>query len=199
MFAGRKYRVVDKDSNGNTKLILDGYYEETSGTIYTMSYGSNNTFSTTTGIGQKLNVDVLNWLVQESDTTNRNKLVNNYTWYQNNFGYGDSYTVSLNEESPTRTIQATVGLIRIGEMLSSQSSSILTKGYQNTSSYSNATTYWTMTPYTSSSGAWYVYDNGDAFNYSGSNSFGLRAVIVVNSDVTITSGNGTWSNPYQLS
>ena len=145
MFAGRKYRVVDKDSNGNTKLILDGYYEEPSGTIYNISYGSDNTFSTTTGIGQKLNVDVLNWLVQESDTTNRNKLVNNYTWYQNNFAYGYDYKVSLNEESPTRSIQATVGLIRIGEMLSSQSSSILTKGYTTTSSYDNAQVYWTMT------------------------------------------------------
>ena len=58
LFAEKKYRVVDKDSTGNTKLILDGYYEETSGTIYNMSYGSNNTFSTTTGIGQKLNGDV---------------------------------------------------------------------------------------------------------------------------------------------
>ena len=199
LFAGRKYRVVDKDSNGNTKLILDGYYEETSGTIYIMSYGSNNTFSTTTGIGQKLNGDVLNWLVQESDIANRNKLVNNYTWYQNNFASGQSYTVSLNEESPTRSIQATVGLIRIGEMLSSQSSSILTKGYTTTSSYGNSATYWTMTPHTSSSYAWDVYNDGNAnHNSSVSPTSGLRAVIVVNSDVTITSGNGTWSSPYEI-
>ena len=199
MFAGRKYRVVDKDSNGNTKLILDGYYEEPSGTIYKMSYGSNNTFSTTTGIGQKLNVDVLNWLVQESDTTNKNKLVNNYTWYQNNFGYGQSYTISLNEENPTRSINATVGLIRIGEMLSGQSSSILTKGYTTTSGYNNAYRYWTMTPYSSSSHAWGVnFDGRASDSIDVSSTLGLRAVIVVNSDVTITKGNGTWSNPYQI-
>ena len=199
MFAGRKYRVVDKDSNGNTKLILDGYYEEPSGTIYKMSYGSNNTFSTTTGIGQKLNVDVLNWLVQESDTTNKNKLVNNYTWYQNNFGYGQSYTISLNEENPTRSINATVGLIRIGEMLSGQSSSILTKGYTTTSGYNNAYRYWTMTPYSSSSYAWGVnFDGRASDSIDVSSTLGLRAVIVVNSDVTITKGNGTWSNPYQI-
>ena len=199
LFAGRKYRVVDKDSNVNTKLILDGYYEE-DGNIFKMKYNdtSTNVFSTTTGIGQKLNGDVLNWLVQESDIANRNKLVNNYTWYQNNFSASQSYTVSLNEERPTRTIQATVGLIRIGEMLSSQSSSILTKGYQNTSSNSNATTYWTMTPDTSSSDAWGVNNLGEAFYNSVSDQNGLRAVIVVNSDVTITGGNGTWSNPYQI-
>ena len=197
LFAGRKYRVVDKDSNGNTKLILDEYYEETSGTIYEMSYGSNNIFSTTTGIGQKLNGDVLNWLTNNSETE-KAKLVSNYTWYQNNFGFGYDYKISLNEENSTRSIQATVGLIRVGEMLSSQSSSILTNGYKDTSSYNNAYSYWTMTPYTSSSSAWYVYEIGDANSNSVSNTYGLRAVIVVNSDVTITSGNGTWSNPYQI-
>ncbi len=198
LFAGRKYRVVDKDSNGNTKLILDGYYEETSGTPYDMSYGSNNTFSTTTGIGQKLNTDVLDWLVSSNDIENRNKLVNNYIWYQNDFDIGNDYNISLNEESPTRSIQATVGLIRVGEMLSGQSNSILTKGYTSASSYNNATTYWTMTPNTNSSSAWYVNNLGYANYYSVSYTYGLRAVIVVNSDVTITSGNGTWSSPYEI-
>ena len=197
LFAGKKYRVVDKDSNGNTKLILDGYYEE-DGSIFEMKYNdtSTNEFSTTTGIGQKLNGDVLNWLTNNNDTE-KAKLVSDYTWYQNNFGYGQSYTVSLNEETPTRSIQATVGLIRIGEMLSSQSSSILTNGYNGTSRHYNAYWYWTMTPYTSSSGAWRVINSGRS-DYSDSNAFGLRAVIVVNSDVTITGGNGTWSNPYQI-
>ena len=196
MFAGNKYRVVDKDSNGNTKLILDGYYEE-DGNIFEIEYGENNIFSTTTGIGQKLNGDVLNWLTNNNDTE-KAKLVSDYTWYQNNFNDGYDYKVSLNEENPTRSINATVGLIRIGEMLSSQSSSILTKGYTTNSSYNNANYYWTMTPYTSSSLAWRVHYNGNANYNVVSFSYGLRAVIVVNSDVTITSGNGTWSNPYQI-
>ena len=198
LLAGKKYRVVDKDSNGNTKLILDGYYEE-DGNIYEMKYNetSTNVFSTTTGIGQKLNGDVLNWLTNNSESE-KAKLVSDYTWYQNNFASGQSYTVSLNEESPTRSIQATVGLIRVGEMLSGQSSSILTKGYTTTSSYGNSATYWTMTPYTSSSLAWHVGNYGYANFSSVSYTFGLRAVIVVNSDVTITGGNGTWSIPYQI-
>ena len=198
LFAGRKYRVVDKDSNGNTKLILDGYYEE-DGSTFEMKYNdtSTNEFSTTTGIGQKLNGDVLNWLTNNNDTE-KEKLVSNYTWYQNNFDYGQSYTISLNEENPTRSIQATVGLIRVGEMLSSQSSSILTNGYNGTSSYNNAKSYWTMTPYTSSSGAWGVYYTGYANSRDVSDTIGLRAVIVVNSDVTITGGNGTWSSPYEI-
>ena len=80
-------------------------------------------------------------------------------------------------------------------MLSSQSSSILTKGYTTTSSYDNSVTYWTMTPSTSSSRAWNVYDSGNAGSDSVSYPYVVRAVIVVNSDVTITGGNGTWSNP----
>ena len=197
LFAGKKYRVVDKDSNGNTKLILDGYYEETAGTVYKMSYGSNNIFSKDTGIGQKLNGDVLNWLTNNSESE-KAKLVSDYTWYQNNFNRGYDYKTSLNEESPTRSIQATVGLIRVGEILSSQSSSILTKGYTTTSSNGNSATYWTMTPYTSSSHAWNVFSYGHANSNSVSDPYGLRAVIVVNSDVSITGGNGTWSNPYQI-
>ncbi len=197
LYAGKKYRVVDKDSNGNTKLILDGYYEE-NGSVYEMEYGSNNTFSITTGIGQKLNSDVLEWLVASSDTENRDKLVTNYTWHQNEFTSGGNYTISLEENSPTRSINATVGLIRIGEMLSGQSSSILTKGYTTASSFGNANDYWTMTPGTSSSYAWYVSFAGVGVSDSVSDAYGLRAVIVVNSNVTITGGNGTWSSPYEI-
>ena len=195
LFAGRKYRVVDKDSNGNTKLILDGYYEETKGTIYPAAYGPNSAFSKDTGIGQKLNTDVLSWITNNDDTE-KQKLVSDYTWYQNNFDYGQSYTISLNEENPTRSVNATVGLIRVGEMLSGQSSSILTKGYTTISSYNNACGYWTMTP--NSYKVWAVFYSGEADISSVSNAGGLRAVIVVNSDVTITGGNGIWSNPYQI-
>src|SRR5574344_394155 len=197
--ANKTYRGVSIDSNGNTKLILDGYYEETEGTNYKMIYGSTSTFdtTTTTGVGYKLNNDVLNWLIPSSDTTNRNKLVT-YNWYQNNFNDGNSYTVSLNETNPTRTISATVGLIRVGEMLSDQSLTILNKNNTVTNSYSNTATYWTMTPYTSSSRAWNVSSYGNALNDfdSGSSTFGLRPVIVVNSSATITSGNGTQQSPY---
>src|SRR5574344_1403498 len=199
--ANKTYRVVRIDSNGNTKLILDGYYEETAETNYKMIYESTSTFNTTTttGVGYKLNNDVLNWLIPSSDTTNRNKLVT-YNWYQNNFNDGNSYTVSLNETNPTRTISATVGLIRVGEMLSDQSLTILNKNNTVTNSYSNTATYWTMTPYTSSSRAWNVSSYGNALNDfdSGSSTFGLRPVLVVNSSVTITSGNGTPQSPYQI-
>ena len=196
MFAGKKYRVVDKDDSGNTKLILEGYAYGVS-----IEYGDDNTFSTTTGVGKKLNTDVLEWLVASNDTTNRNKLVSNYTWYQNKFEEGYSYRVSLEESNPTRSVSATVGLIRVGEMLSNQSSSMLTDGYTkpSSSSYNNVSTYWTITPYISGNSAWGICFNGKKpFSITTSNMYSLRPVLVINSDVTITSGNGTWSNPYQI-
>ena len=197
LFAGKKYRVVDKDNNSNTKLISDGYYEE-DGNTFEMVYGDDNVFSTTTGVGQKLNGDVLNWLTNNNDIE-KAKLVNNYTWYQNNFDDGQSYTVSLNEENPTKSIDATVGLIRVGEMLSSQSSSILTNGYTTTNSFWNNTYwYWTLTPYPKNSNVWCIYSAGGANDYSNSFTYGLRPVIVIKSDVEITGGTGTFSNPYQI-
>ncbi len=198
LFAGKKYRVVDKDSDGNTKLILDGYYEEKDDIPYTMKYGNDNLFTKTQGIGLKLNIDVLDWLIANSDTENRNKLVVDYTWYQNNFEYGDSYTISLEETNPTRSVNSTIGLIRVGEMLSGQSSSVLTKGYTTTSNFNNISTYWTMTPDTTSSSAWAVAYDGNAFKNGVSSIYSIRPVIVVTADITITKGNGTWSNPYEI-
>src|SRR5574344_1551329 len=196
--ADKTYRVVNKEANG-VKLILDGYYQATTGTNTDITYGSNNTFSTTSGIGQTLNTTVLEWLIPSTDTTNRSKLVTNYSWYQNTFTYGDNYTVSLNARSPTRTMQATVGLIRIGEMLSGQSYTILTKNGTVASSWNNASLYWTLNSYTGdASYAWDVNDYGDSNNNDVSFTTGARPVIVVNSTSSITSGNGTPSSPYQI-
>ena len=162
-----------------------------------MTYGNNNTFSTTTGIGYKLNTDVLDWLTAGDNQEKLKSMIIPSIWYQNSFKYGNSYEVSLNETNPTRSIEnVQVGLIRIGEILSGQSYSILTKNGIEVSNYKNATGYWTMTPYTSSSIAWYLYFNGNADTSSANSTYGLRPVINVNSNVTITSGNGTLGHEY---
>ena len=194
VFAGKKYRVVNKDNDGNTKLILDGYYEE-NGNIYEMEYGTDDMFSTTTGIGKKLNSDILNWLVSSSDTKNRDKLVTDYLWYQNEMGY--DYKDSLEENNPINSVNACVGLIRVGELLSSQSSSILTKGYTTASNYSNANEYWTMTPDTANH-IYIITDNGSSSYNMLRFSSNIRPVIVIKSDVEIISGTGTFSNPYVI-
>ena len=195
LFADKKYRVVDKDNNGNVKLILDGYYEE-NGDIYKI-IPNGNIFNLDSGIAQKLNNDVLNWITNNSDVE-KEKLVTDYIWYQGELTNGQNYRKSLEENDLTKSIKAAVGLIRVGEMLSSQSSSVLTKGYTEASNEANANLYWTMTRKPSPSNSlWYINQIG----YSqSSNSFSLSLipVIVIKSDVEIIGGTGTFSNPYQI-
>src|SRR5574344_2369638 len=197
--AGKTYRVVNKETNG-VKLILDGYYQSTADTNDQLAVGTNSTFSTITGIGQTLNTTILDWLIPSTNTTNRSKLVTDSTWYQNDFNYGYSYTNSLNETSPTRTISATVGLIRIGEMLSNQSYTILTKNGTTTSSYKNASSYWMLNSYNTLNES-VTENDGHAFVtcvYGCDYFSAARPVIVVNNTTQITSGTGTPSNPYNI-
>ena len=61
--------------------------------------------------------------------------------------------------------------------------------------------YWTMTPHGYDRGDASVYYTGDGFleaSYVTSDSYGIRPVINIRSDATITSGNGTSSQPFQI-
>ena len=189
LFADKKYRVVDKDINGNVKLILDGYYDEE------LTFGTDNHFTVESGLGLSLNTTILEWLVPNDNTSDRAKLVTNYTWYQNIYDRDDHYEVSLNEINPTNITNATVGLIRVGEMLAGQSSSALTNGYTEESSSNNTQTYWTLNM-SNDAELWYVHRQGFA-DFSSSN-FRVRPVIVINVNTMVNGGNGTWSNPYKI-
>lgn len=173
--------MVSKDTDG-VKLILDGFYDNTS------AFGTTSTFKDST-IDTLLNGTVLTWL-------NSDKII--YTnWNQGStFAFGNPYTTSLTNSG--ESINRKVELIRIGEMLSGQSSTILTKNYTVASSYNNVKTYWTMTP-NSASNAWSVSNYGYARNGGGVTlAYGVRPVIKVSSSSTITKGNGTWNSPYEI-
>ena len=192
-YAGRNYRVVETNDNG-TKLILDGYYDSNNdGTLEAsdyMAYGTNCTLCTT------INEDsFINW-ISNNNEVDKNKLVST-TWYRgDNFDYGGNYKDNL--ESTSNPYEGRVGLIRVGEMLSGQSETILSKNHTTSNNYYNAKSYWTSTPY-SASDAWYVHsggyanDNGDV-----SGAFGVRPVIMIHPGVPITGGQGTPNEPYTL-
>ena len=122
-----------------------------------------------------------------------NNIIKEETWCSETITDKNSTRATCTNNLSTKTTR--VGLLTLDEYnLAGGSSSYLKIGQNQ----------WTMTPY-SSSDAWTVSRNGNAFNYSVSNTYGLRAVINVNSDVTITGGNGTlgetWSSqlgPYIL-
>ena len=194
-YAGRNYRVVET-SNQGTKLILDGYYDSNNDGIIEesdkMTYGENCTLCT--AINEE---SFINWLSNNNDN-DKNKLIST-TWYRGDY-WGSSSTThnyKTNLESTNNAYNGRVGLIRVGEMLSGQSETILSKNHTVSNSENNAEYYWTATPY-SASGAWRVSNGGPARNTSVTNASGVRPVIMISSDVTITSGNGTPNSPYQI-
>ena len=193
-YAGRNYRVVESSSIG-TKLILDGYYDSNNdGTIDSsdkMAYGTNCTLCTT--INEE---SFINW-ISNNNEIDKNKLIST-TWYRgDNFEYNDlNYKTNL--ESKSNPYEGRVGLIRVGEMLSGQSETILSKNHTTSITSSNAQTYWTATP-ESASDAYFVSQDGRASYHSVTNTYSVRPVIMISPDVQILGGNGTFNSPFQLS
>ena len=187
---GHTYRVVSKNSNG-TKLILDEFYEEPAGTIYVMRFGTNNTLDLDSWIGKKMNNDVLEWL----GLSNSDKIMTT-TYYQGDgFVNGATYYDTLKQSNG---VQAKVGLIQIGDVLAAQSSTMLTKNYTMPSSCDNVKYYWTMSKYTRTNLGWLIVHYGEATFNEVMYEYALRPVITVRNDLDITSGTGTWKNPYQV-
>jgi len=188
---GKTYRVVSKDNKG-IKLILDGFYEENSGISYKMTFGTDSTFNLDSGVGQKLNNDVINWL----GLSNSNKILKN-TYYQGDYSNNPTYNELLDL---TNGVEANVGLIRSGEMLASHSSTMLTDNYTIQSLYTHTSNYWLITKYSDSKYAIYLENNNSAKNsyIAWEEKAALRPVITVKSNLKILGGNGVWNNPYEI-
>ena len=112
-------------------------------------------------------------------------------WYLGTVGSGTSYKlakyVDINMSSTTTsTASAKVGLLRLGELMSGQFDR-----------YGNNTFYWTLTP-DSTLRVWSVDNGGGAFSNIPSNAYGVRPSVNLKSNVQITSGTGTESDPFVL-
>ena len=190
-YAGRNYRVVETSTSG-TKLILDGYYDSNNDGVIEdsdkMTYGTNCTLCT--AINEE---SFINW-ISNNNETDKNKLVST-TWYRGDYWTDRNYKTNL--ESTSNPYEGRVGLIRVGEMLSGQSETILSKNHTTSNSYNNAKAYWTSTP-NSASSARSVYDNGYAGSQHVMDAYGVRPVVMISSDVQILGGNGTFNRPYQI-
>ena len=190
-YAGRNYRVVETSSQG-TKLILDGYYDSNNdGTIDssdTMPYGENCTLCTV------INGDLfVNWISNYNEI-DRNKLVST-AWYRGDYWTGGNYKDNL--ESTSNPYEGRVGLIRVGEMLSGQSETILSRNHTTSNYFANAQNYWTSTLYSASS-VWNVKQNGVAQKDGAPNTYAVRPVVMISPDVEILGGNGTFNSPFQI-
>jgi len=190
---GKIYRVVSKDIDG-VKLILDSYVGE-------LAYGNDNAFTLTSGVGLKLNSETDNTSVINTLGLKKSNKIVETIWYQGKetsnkletFKYKDT----LLEINGTG-ITAKIGLIRLGEMLSGQSATMLTKNYTSPSSYENVNYYWTMNKNIDTNEAYFVRKDGFVNRDLSTKTYGIRPVIKVKSDLEIKNGTGTWDNPYQI-
>ena len=191
-FDGKLYRIVENTSNG-TKLILDGFYADSNGNYKKTKLGTVGDINTMFTTMQTLltGSEILSWLAP----TRSNEIINT-TWYRGEyFSYGADYKSIF--ASNTNSFESKVGLIHVGELLSGQSLSIMTKNYSDVSSWGNTEEYWTLTSRDASS-EYYVSDTGSLRAVYVQNSLYVRPVIYISSNMNIIGGNGTMSNPYNV-
>ena len=178
------YRIVSHENGSGTK-ITSAEPLKSSGTFITSAFGSNSSvnYSSSNTIGAFLNGDYLNSYV---DSSYSSMIEESTIWYLGTVGSGASYKLAKETETTTT---AKVGLLRMGELMSGQFD-----GYGN-----NNITYWTLTPYSTVVNVRSINIDGNA-NYSSpsGNSFGVRPSLNLKSNVVITGGTGTKSDPFTL-
>ena len=164
----------------------------TNNNIYNPSVGSGSyAYNEGENLGYYLNNasnGYYNWL---SDTTK--SYIKEYNWNlpvtPHGSDYSDIYRYTTDGTYPSRksdgSVTAKIGLPTYGERYSG-----------NDLNY----TYWYINRWTgSSSGVGLVGNSGLADgSYAGSSWIGVRPVIILNSNIVITSGDGTMSNPYNI-
>ena len=181
------YRIVSHEMEGLTKISSAEPLKE-NGTFKKISFGDSVNYSSTNTIGSFLNGEYLTNYV--GDKYN-NMIEDNTTWYLGTVGDGASYKLAkykdVNMSSlTTNTTIAKVGLLRLGELMSSQSDR-----------YENNISYWTLTLFNSSSSR-IIFDRTDSGSASSTGSYGIKPSLNLKSNVIITSGDGTLQNPFQI-
>ena len=190
-YAGRNYRVVETSSQ-ETKLILDGYYDSNNDGMIDdsdkMEHGTNCTLCIT--INEE---SFINW-ISNNNEIDKNKLAST-TWYRGDYWTDGNYKTNL--ESTSNPYEGRVGLIRVGEILSGQSETILSKDHIVSNNFNNAQEYWTSTLSTVSN-ARSVSNFGFLVSNNVMAKYAVRPVINIGPDVQILSGNGTFNEPFQI-
>ena len=208
-FNNELYRIVGIENN-TTKIVKTDYIKENNINV-TKNFGSDayyNTKSANDTYWDYYLADESGWLnnISASDKA----LMVNGTYYLGEYPSSTNYKVTIckntaseletttisnctkYEDSDTnKTYTGLVGLLRVGEMMSAQQSTLV-----HNNSYSNYQSMWLITPCSSS----YVcgVSNGGNLNIGsfGSNAYAARPSIVIKSETKITGGSGHVDDPY---
>ena len=167
------FRVVSKDSD-SIKVVLNGLLPSTS------VYGSDSTITTSHTIYTPLNT-----FANNISTAYRN-INGDKLFYIGDYPSGSNYTAVQDQ-----ILYATVGLPTIGEMFSGNDidmSKLSTKTFVNVSTIENPTVnnyYWPMNRFGLDS-VRYVNDLGNLLYRIPSNAHGVRPVIFLRSNLTLS-------------
>ena len=184
------YRIVSHENGTDTK-ITSAIPLKDSSSYKTIAFGSNAKFSKDNTIGTFLNGDYLtSGAYLTSDQVN--VIEDDTTWYLGTVGSGTNYKLAKYQDVAsssltTSTTTAKVGLLRWGELMTGQFDK-----------NGNTTTYWTLTPVSTSSVRFVSY-RGIGGSFSSTYSYGSRPSMNLKSTVKIVSGTGTKSSPFTIS
>ena len=124
----------------------------------------------------------------DKNSAEYNALVKNALWHYNPYAEGEN-PIDTTLRSGTNKLEAAIGLPRIGELMSGNSSTL--------PEYNLA--IWTLNPVKgTTTSAWNISWAGTIGTNTVDQPRRIRPVIELKSNVMIKSGNGTYQNPYEL-
>jgi len=173
LFSGMMFRIVNIDNEGNIKLIADN-------TISNVSYGDNNLGFKDSNIYTWLNQYFYNSLNKKSM-----KYVKETTWC-----YDDQKTAGI-ISTCNNSIKGKVGLLTVSEY---------EKAKVNNRSYLTQTSRYYLLNKQDFDKVWItdLYADNALITMNSTDLVGIRPVIVIDKNIFLTSGNGTFNDPYKL-
>jgi len=173
-YSGKLWRIVAINSDNTIKLVTQGNM-----TAIAWDTTSTNTNYSTSQMRTWLNNEFLPTLA------NADTLLADSIWDYT------TYASATTKLTPTSTVaNEKVGLLTIYDSykVGTSSSSFLNNGYF----------WWTMSPQTDGSRVWNVDTGSYSYNYGILSNLGVRPSVNLKSDIQITGGFGTKSNPYVI-
>ena len=184
------YRIVSHETDGLTKITSAEPLKE-NGIFKNIAFGDDGYYSNTNMIGSFLNGEYLtsgNYLTSEQV----NMIEDDTTWYLGYVASGASYKLSkyndINMSDLTNsTTNTKVGLLRYGELMSGQFDR-----------YGSNNEYFSLTPYSFKTNIGVIATNGLFRGSSTTTALGITPSLNLKSNVIITSGTGTKSDPFEI-
>ena len=184
------YRIVSHETDGLTKITSAEPLKE-NGIFKNIAFGDNEYYSNTNMIGSFLNGEYLD---SDSFFTEQqvNMIEDDTTWYLGHVASGASYKLSkyndINMSDLTNsTTNTKVGLLRYGELMSGQFDR-----------YGSNNDYFSLTSYIFKTNIGVIVTNGLFRSSSTTTALGITPSLNLKSNVIITSGTGTKSDPFEI-